>query len=224
MKKTTKIVISFVALFLCVCLFSNQVNAAKPVKMNRSKITLRKGKTLQLSLKNGKKKKIKWTTSNKKIVSVNKSGKIKALRPGKAKIVAKYMSKKYICQVKVASDKKTEPNTTSRSPAVNPTRIPDTTNSPVDGKVSVLKGLYISDVLGNSYDWFLMIDFVDASKTQKFSNSYQSLRNAEITLNGNKAAVSELKKGDLLEIGYVGNISEDRITTIPNVKYIKATR
>ena len=66
MKKTTKIVISFVALFLCVCLFSNQVNAAKPVKMNRSKITLRKGKTLQLSLKNGKKKKIKWTTSNKK--------------------------------------------------------------------------------------------------------------------------------------------------------------
>lgn len=227
MKKTIKIVIGFMLLSLGVYSYSDQVYAAKPVRMNRSKAALKEGKTLKLSLKNAKKTKIKWSSSNKKVVSVNKSGKIKALRVGKAKIIAKYKSKKYVCQVEVISNKKTTAVTASPVPVSNPTQptqMPDVTNKPDDVKVSVLKGLYISDVIANSYDWFLMIDYVDGSNNQKFSNSYQSLQNADITLNGNKVAVSELKKGDLLEIGYVGNIAEDRFATIPNVKYIKATR
>lgn len=224
MKKKTRIVIGFMLLSLAFYSYSDQVYAAKPVRINRSKVTLKEGKTLKLSLKNAKKKKIKWVSSNKKVVSVNKSGKIKALRAGKAKIVAKYKSKKYVCQVKVVSNKKATAVNASPAPGSNPTQMPDVSKKPDDVKVSVLKGLYISDVIANTYDWFLMIDYVDGSNNQKFSNSYQSLQNADITLNGNKVAVSELKKGDLLEIGYVGNLAEDRIATIPNVKYIKATR
>ena len=79
-------------------------------------------------------------------------------------------------------------------------------------------------MISNSQDRFIKSNYVDTSKNQMFSNSYHSLQNADITVNGNKAAVSDLKKGDLLEIGYVGNITEDRFATLPNVQYIKATR
>lgn len=224
MKKIIKIEMFFILLSLGINLYSNNAYAAKPVRMNRSKVTLEEGKTLKLSLKKANKKKIKWLSSNKKIISVNKSGKIKALRPGKAKIIAKYKSKKYICQVKVISNKKKTAAAASPAPGVNPTKMPNVPENPDNINLLVLKGLYISDVIANSHDWFLMIDYVDGSNNQRLSNSYQSLKNADITLNGNKVAVSELKKGDLLEIGYAGNIGEDRIATIPNVKYIKATR
>lgn len=230
MKKGIRLVICFIVLSIGVWLFSNEVYAAKRIKMNRSKLTLKEGKTFKLSLKNAKKKKIKWSSSNKKIISVNKSGKVKALRPGKAKIYAKYMSKKYICQVKIVSDRKATDVTASPAPIASlapasiPTQMPDVQKKPDHAKATVLKGLYISDVIANSHDWFIMINYVDTSKKQMFSNSYHSLQNAEITVNGNKAAVSDLKKGDLLEIGYVGTITEDRFATLPNVQYIKATR
>ncbi len=75
------------------------------VKISKTKLKLKKGKIHQLKIKkksNGDKVS-KWTTSNKRIVSVNrKTGKIKALKKGRAKITVKMKSGcKAICNVTV---------------------------------------------------------------------------------------------------------------------------
>ncbi|MCI5806980.1 MAG: Ig-like domain-containing protein, partial [Clostridium sp.] len=70
-------------------------------------ITLKAGKSEQLTIPKTKKK-VRWTSSNKKIVKVNKKGKITALRKGSATITAKTGKKRYVCKVKVT--KKNEKN------------------------------------------------------------------------------------------------------------------
>lgn len=75
------------------------------VKISKNNLKLRKGKTYKLNVKmktNGDKIS-KWTTSNRSIVSVDKkTGKIKALKKGKATITLKMKSGcKAICRVTV---------------------------------------------------------------------------------------------------------------------------
>lgn len=69
-------------------------------ELNKTKLTLNKGKSFTLKLSNAKASKIKWSTSNKKIATV-KNGKVKALKKGKATITAKYKGKSYKCKVTV---------------------------------------------------------------------------------------------------------------------------
>lgn len=61
------------------------------IKLNKSKLTLKKGKTVTLKAtvlpKTASNKKVIWSTSNKKVVSV-KNGKVKALKAGSAKVKA----------------------------------------------------------------------------------------------------------------------------------------
>ena len=73
-------------------------SAAKKVKLSAKKITLTVGKSKKLTLKNARKK-VKWSSSNKKVATVNKKGKVKALKKGTAKITAKHAGKKYVCKV-----------------------------------------------------------------------------------------------------------------------------
>lgn len=84
----------------------------KKLKLNKKKLTLKKGKkyTLKLTItstaktakeKKALKKAVKWTSSNKKVASVTKSGKVTAKKVGKAKITAKLKGKKVSCTVKV---------------------------------------------------------------------------------------------------------------------------
>ncbi len=75
-------------------------SAAKKPKLNKKKVTLTVGSSTKLKLKNAKKK-IKWSSSNKKVVTVNKKGKVKAINTGNAKITAKCAGKKYTCKVVV---------------------------------------------------------------------------------------------------------------------------
>ena len=76
----------------------------KKIKLNKTKITLRVGKTYKLKLKNNKRK-IKWTSSKKKVATVSNKGKIKAKKPGKTVIIAKAGKKKYKCKVTVKKKK-----------------------------------------------------------------------------------------------------------------------
>ena len=75
------------------------------VKISKTKLKLKKGKTYQLKIKKKSKgdKISKWTTSNRRIVSVNKkTGKIKAFKKGKAKITVRMKSGcKSTCNVTV---------------------------------------------------------------------------------------------------------------------------
>lgn len=65
------------------------------VKISKTKLNLKVGKTYKFKIKKQSKgdKAAKWVTSNKKVASVNKrTGKIKALKKGKAKITLKMKS------------------------------------------------------------------------------------------------------------------------------------
>lgn len=74
------------------------VNAKAKIKLNYSELYLEKGETETLKLK-GTKKKPKWSSSNKKVATVNKKGVVKAKKVGKATITAKLGKKKYKCKI-----------------------------------------------------------------------------------------------------------------------------
>ena len=62
------------------------VNAAG-MKLNKKKVTIYVGQALTLKVK-GKKKKVKWKSTNKKVAKVNKKGKVTGLKAGKSTIIA----------------------------------------------------------------------------------------------------------------------------------------
>ena len=80
---------------------------AATMKLNKKKVTLKVGKSVTLKVK-GTKKKVTWKSSNTKVVTVSKKGKIKAKKKGTATIYAKVANKKLKCKVTV-KPKKTTP-------------------------------------------------------------------------------------------------------------------
>ena len=94
MKKIKKIIVFMLVVALSFSSLSiNNVSAASKVKINKKKVVLYVGKTTTLKLKNNKKK-IRWTSSNKKIATVSKKGKVKAKKVGKTIVIAKVGKKK----------------------------------------------------------------------------------------------------------------------------------
>lgn len=79
-------------------------NTLKTVSISAKELSLTKGQSAALSVKNNRKK-VKWASSDKKVASVNGKGKIKALKRGTAVVTAAVGKKKYKCSVTV-SDKK----------------------------------------------------------------------------------------------------------------------
>jgi len=91
LKKITSIALAVLLVFASIPTIN--VSAAK-IKLNKIKITIYVGKTVTLKVQNNKKK-VKWTTSNKKIATVTKKGKVKGKKSGKATITATVGKKKY---------------------------------------------------------------------------------------------------------------------------------
>ena len=84
------------------------VKAAKQtvkVKLNKTKVTLAKGKTVTLKATvtpSSANEKLTWSSSNKKVATVSKKGKVKAIKKGTATITVKTSSgKKATCKVTV---------------------------------------------------------------------------------------------------------------------------
>ena len=80
--------------------------AVKSVKLNKTSLTLNKGKTSTLKATlnptNATDKKLTWTTSNKKVATVDSKGKVKAVGKGSAIITVKSANgKKATCKVAV---------------------------------------------------------------------------------------------------------------------------
>ena len=96
-------VISAVILMTTMLIPAFQASAAS-VRLNKTKIVLVVGQTYNLKV-SGTKKTPKWSSSNKKIVSVTKKGVIKGLKKGTATITAKIGKKTYKCKVTVESPK-----------------------------------------------------------------------------------------------------------------------
>ena len=78
--------------------------AAVP-KLNKTKLTLEKGETYKLKLKNAKN--VTWKSKNKKIAKISSKGNVKAVKEGTTKVYAVYKSKKYYCKVTVTKPEDT---------------------------------------------------------------------------------------------------------------------
>ncbi len=124
-KSKRKIILSILTLCLAlVCTFCmpNQASAAK-IKLSKKSVTITKGKSVTLKLK-GTKKKPKWSTSNKKVATVSKKGKVTGKKAGNAKITAKVGKKKYVCKVKVVKAKSVPEPKPAPQPVVDPNPVP----------------------------------------------------------------------------------------------------
>ena len=110
---------------------------AASVKLNKTKLSLVKGKSTILKVKGAKKKAVWTISSGKKVIKLSAkkkaSVKVKALKAGKAKVSCKVGKKKLICKVTVTAKQKenAEPTVTptvvsTQSPAVTPSQTPST--------------------------------------------------------------------------------------------------
>lgn len=97
-----KLILSFLTfcIILMSIIFTTNVQAASKVKLNKESVTIAKSKSITLKLK-GTKKKVKWSTNNKKVATVTQKGKVTGKKVGTAKIVARIGKKKYVCKVQV---------------------------------------------------------------------------------------------------------------------------
>lgn len=94
-------VVIFGMFILC---FHNSVLANQTIKLETKNIVLVTGESKKLKVDGIKKEsKIRWKSSNKKIVSVSKKGKIHAKKLGRAVVTGIYKNKKVKCKVTVIS-------------------------------------------------------------------------------------------------------------------------
>lgn len=143
----------------CVNSTSNIVDAKSKVKLSSTKVSMTVKQKKSISLKGVKGKKVKWSTSNKKIVTIKTSGKNKkkctltAKKSGNTTVSAKYRGKTYKCKVTVKAKNTTTTNgvptnkpsipsndgvtnTPITNPGTNPTGTPVVTESPTDSPSS----------------------------------------------------------------------------------------
>ncbi len=111
-KRIIKMPLIIIMVFILTITSALPVQAKGKIKLKNSKVTLTVGQSKTLKVLNTKKK-IKWTTSNKKIVTVSKKGKIKAKKKGTCKIYARVGKKKLTCKVTVKPKKKEKKKTTT---------------------------------------------------------------------------------------------------------------
>jgi hypothetical protein len=97
MKKISRLLI--LVMILSLLAGAVPVQAAS-IKLSKSWATLEKDATLTLKLTNATDT-VKWTTSDKKVATVSKKGKITAKAEGTAVIIAEHKGKKYSCTVAV---------------------------------------------------------------------------------------------------------------------------
>lgn len=121
MRKITKGNKAILSILLCFALaVPSSIVYAKSTRLNKKSTTIQVGKTVRLKV-NGTKKKVSWSSSNKKVATVTSKGKVKGIKAGKAIITAKVEKKKLSCKVVVKSN--------IAKPIITPTIAP--TNEPI---------------------------------------------------------------------------------------------
>lgn len=112
MKKLNKLIVAMVIIFASLLITpivvtntqtAYTVEAASKIQLNKTKKTLYVGDTYKLKI-TGTNKKVKWSTSDKSIATVNANGKIKAKKKGNVTIKAKVGGKTYKCKIKVKNN------------------------------------------------------------------------------------------------------------------------
>ena len=106
---------------------ASESGAAAKVKLSAKKLTITKGKTKKLSVKNAKKYKVSWKVKSKKTATIKKSGKygvkVTGKKAGKTTITCTLKkgkkSKKLTCKVVVENKKAVAPTQTPKATPVN---------------------------------------------------------------------------------------------------------
>ena len=97
MKKHKKILeFLILSLIILTVIFPVNVNAA--TKLNKKSIMVNVNKTYTLKVYEAKHK-VKWSSSDRKIATVNSKGVVKGIKKGKCNITAKVGKKIYVCKV-----------------------------------------------------------------------------------------------------------------------------
>lgn len=101
-------------LLLAIFLLLEPVNTsakAKPLSLNKTKVSITAGAKVQLKV-SGTKKKVKWSVKNKKIASVSKKGLVKGKKKGTTFVYAKVSGKKKLrCKVIVKAVQNSDTST-----------------------------------------------------------------------------------------------------------------
>ena len=122
------------------------VQAAKTnkvtISLNKSVCTIKKGKTVKLKAvlsKAAKRKGVKWSSSNRKVATVSKSGKVTARKKGKATITATVegTTVKARCKITVGTGRTEETPKPEETNQPSETARPEETVKPESGKLLV---------------------------------------------------------------------------------------
>lgn len=100
-KGTGRRILFILMLFMAVFFVAIPCEAASKSKLSKTKAKLCVGETQKLKLTGGSGT-IKWSSNNKKVASVSKSGLVTAKKKGKCVITAKRAGKKYTCRITVS--------------------------------------------------------------------------------------------------------------------------
>ena len=99
MKKTISVLSIFITFVLIISFIPPVQASAKSIKLSETSLTIIPGYENVLTLDGAKAKKVKWTSSDKSIATVDKNGLVTAMSIGECTITAKYKKKKYTCKV-----------------------------------------------------------------------------------------------------------------------------
>lgn len=135
-------------------IYSPDMSIAKSQKvaLSKTRVSLEHKQKYTLKLKGVKNRKVKWSSSNKKVAAVKK-GVVSAKKAGKCVVTAKYAKKKYKCTIKVVESKKDDINTRDTGYSANPSHTP----APSVNKPDVDPG----SSEGNDYNFSIIHDFSD---------------------------------------------------------------
>lgn len=100
MLKLKKLMVIMLTFAMSLSLMPVQTDAAKKVKLSKSRLTLYVGNTAKLKVKNNHKK-VKWSSSKRTVATVTQAGKVRAKKRGSCNVTAKVAGKKYVCKVTV---------------------------------------------------------------------------------------------------------------------------
>ena len=95
-----KFVVGMMVLAMLVTLLPTMRTEAATVKLNKTKLSICIGETWQLKV-SGSEEKVTWSSSNKKVATVTKTGMVKGVKAGSATITAKISGKKCTSKVTV---------------------------------------------------------------------------------------------------------------------------
>ena len=179
---------------------ANSAEAAKKLSISKKSITLKKGNSATLKIKNLKKsRKVTWKSSKPSVANVTKKGKITAKKTGTAVITAQTGKQTFKCKVTVIK-KKTSPKSSSSSTTQNissnntnnnnVTNISDSSNSNNSNTSNNTKVVNNNNTFDNSEDTNNS-NTSDSSKDTDNNNTLpDSVNSGDSSVNQNQGAAS----------------------------------